>query len=230
MPAFVTKRNGASETSNTVVSGSFTPGAGNLLICILHWMHDNVSGTGMSTPTFSDTAGNTWTVAGSLTLGAAGVRDGFAISVGYCISNGLATTVTTSLDQNRSSKTMTILEYSGTSSTHKLIESATGAGTIATSSFTLDPGDVALCATWTFNGANMVDFASQSIVNTSLDDRQGPTPAPRIHDRTASSTLTGTGGATNNNGGMVFAYWMMAFAELASVEAIAASRRTAILL
>jgi hypothetical protein len=125
---------------------------------------------------------------------------------------------------------MTIIEYSGTESEHRVIQSATGGGTVATSSFTLNPNDVALCATWTFNGANMTDFASQSIVNTTLNDRQGPTPAPRIHDRIASSTLTGTGSATNNNGGITFAYWMIAFAEAASVSAIAASKRTAILL
>jgi hypothetical protein len=230
MSAFVAKRNGASETSNTVVSSSFTPGTGNLLVCILHWNHDNVAGSGMSTPTFSDTAGNTWTVAGSMTLGVANFRDGFAISVGYCIASGSSTTVTASLDQNRSSKTMTILEYSGTESTHRLIQTVTGAATATTSSFTLNPGDVALCATWTFNGANMTDFASQSIVNTTLNDRQGPTPAPRIHDRIAESTLTGTGSATNNNGTMTFAYWMIAFAEAASVDAIAPSKRTAILL
>lgn len=228
--AFVQRVDGVTETSNTFVSPSFTPGAGNLLVCFFQWFHDNVNGTGMSTATFTDTAGNTWTFVETETTGVGGLRDGYACSIAYCIANGSSTVVTASLNQNRLYKGLTILEYSGASSTHKLTQEAQGNGTITTPSFSLDAGDLVLAAAWSFNGNNHSDFVSVNIIGTSGVTSRYVPGWPNLYEKIASAGLTGTAAITNNNGGIHIAYWLIAFAEAASLSSIAASKRTAILL
>lgn len=193
-------------------SGTYTVSAGSLLVAVWRHYHDNVSGTGTPTVTISDSRGNTWTNANSATLGVAGIADGMRAGIAYAMNASAGpTTFTFTLSDNRTTRGLAILEYSGASVTSAL--SAVGSfpppgssgattATVTSSTYSTTGKTISVVVANTINSANLADWTGATVAGNATTARS---PAnydtlAYIRDYISTGTFTSaTSTATNNN-------------------------------